>query len=77
MKINQQAKYRAELRFGDGTSDCYTNNLRGLRRRIRRGFAGERTDWGHTAESPLEEWGIYARGDKGWELIEESEGFRR
>jgi len=79
MKTNTSTicpKYRAELRFADGSSaDCHTNNLRNLRRRIRRGFAGERTDWGHTAESPLREWGIYERGD-GWELIEESANFR-
>ena len=69
----KEPKYMAILRFADGSgADAKSNNLRRLKSHIRRGFAGETTDWGWTAKSPLEAWAIYAAG----KIIEESDNYR-
>jgi hypothetical protein len=71
--MKKTPKYYAFLRFADGQGASATdNNLARLRNRIKRGFAGETTDWGYPGPVTVAGWAIFREGDR----LEESEDFR-
>lgn len=53
-ELKRSERYFAIIEFENGkTASCRTGNLRKLLARISRGFAGEITDWGWIATSPV------------------------